>query len=64
MAFQLSKDQNFGMGITWCVLVGFGLFQSVERRECCVVYKQVFLLREVVNWVVSKCTKMRMLCCL
>ena len=44
VAFQLSKDQNFGMGITWCVLVGFGLFQSVERRECCVVYEQVFLL--------------------
>ena len=55
MAFQLPKDQNFGMGITWCVLVGFGLFQSVERRECCVVSKQVFLLREVVTWVVSKC---------
>ena len=55
VAFQLPKDQNFGLFITWCVLVGFGLFQSVERRECCVVYEQVFFLRGALTWVVSKC---------
>ena len=64
VAFQLPKDQNFGLFITWCVLVGFGLFQSVERRECCVVYEQVFFLRGALTWAVSKYTKMIMLCCL